>query len=161
MTQWKVGDIVEVKTSRYQDSELHIGERGNVVFVVGDSSVLIEPHNKKVHFKTYHLFSDEVRLVSSSPDRIKSDGYWYKREREVLPEWVKDGAWVKNSINERLYKLEIKGDSIKVIGNNGWTLNTCKELGLPAKFELAIPAPTTYETIQINGKLYNLVPVES
>ena len=111
MTQFKVGDRV-----RRANGE-KIWDNGPDTAIVKDIhygnvfSVVDHPYNGKSSYDDTKAWVFEVDgfTLATPPATIQHEGYNYTRGEPVVPEWVKNGAWVINKENGELNQL-IAGD---------------------------------------------------
>ena len=58
-------------------------------------------------------------LIATPPETIQHEGYNYTRGEPVVPEWVKDGAWVVNIGNDELRRVkEVKPGVFDLVVND-------------------------------------------
>ena len=106
--QVKEGDVLEYRGDG-ESKRFHnftIGKRyvvkrdGLGVYIVSDTGK--RAIVAALLFETYgfHL------VATTPPETIQHEGYNYTRGEPVVPEWVKDGAWVVNIYSDELRKVE-------------------------------------------------------
>ena len=125
MTQFKVGDRVRRKDG------LEVWDGGPDTAIVKGIhkdhhiSVVAHPNNGASDFdetRDWVMSSGRFHLVSTTPPAtIQHEGYNYTRGEPVVPEWVKDGAWVVHKESGELNQL-IAGDPgyFKAVNKKTW-----------------------------------------
>ena len=120
MTQFKVGDRVRRKSGG------KIWDNGPETAIVkgihkhGCISVIEHPLNGCSGWdgtRDWAMFSDSFHLVPTTPpETIQHEGYNYTRGEPVVPDWVKDGAWIVDKEDGSVVQLFICGNSAGVHG---------------------------------------------
>lgn len=113
MTQFKVGDRVRRANGGKiwdsgPDTAIVKGIHNGDVF-----SVVDHPRNGKSYYngtRDWMLFSDDFTLATP-PATIQHEGHNYTRGEPVVPEWVKDGAWVINKLTWEVKQIHIMNES--------------------------------------------------
>lgn len=100
----KIGDKIRSVTDR--DWGISVGG----IYVVekvrnmGDSSYVFfndsNDNTRMRNFRNYEL------VTETPPATIQHEGYNYTRGEPVVPEWVKDGAWVVDTITDQVAYIE-------------------------------------------------------
>lgn len=97
MTEFKVGDVIR----NIDNPHYEIGAIGKVIGVNDDGYVKVNLKSKTIYGeRNYWAYQGWMELISSPsetpPATITHEGYTYTRGDRVLPDWLKDGAWVVN-----------------------------------------------------------------
>lgn len=107
MTQFKVGDRVLVKDSTWVPNSRTLSMVGLECEVRMKSSVNSSVSVWNSDKSDWRNFRDtDLELVPTTPpDTIQHEGYNYTRGEPVVPEWVKDGAWVVDTVHDRVLQM--------------------------------------------------------
>ena len=130
MTKFKVGDrvkLVKVGGSVPISFGYKVGDIASIVDPRDASSIVIKmdygPEEERTLFVCSHEIEPAIRLTT--PETIQHEGYNYTRGEPVVPEWVKDGAWVVTTkdgelIPDVLYQLVEQEDGFYTKGRSGY-----------------------------------------
>ena len=121
MTQFKVGDRVLVKDSTWVPNSRTLSMVGLECEVRMKSSVNSSVSVWNSDKSDWRNFRDtDLELVPTTPpDTIQHEGYNYTRGEPVVPEWVKDGAWVVHKETGDVMRLSVSQYAVKAINMNG------------------------------------------
>ena len=116
--QLKEGDVLEYRGDGHLRSAFSF-EKGKVYKVENGGDYLFI--RSECGSRAYSCFSNlggfGFHLVPSTPpETIQHEGYNYTRGEPVVPEWVKDGAWVVDKEDGAVSQLFICGNSVGVHG---------------------------------------------
>lgn len=109
MTQFKVGDRVKLVKEFGGWCNSNVGKEG--VIITKDREDYdwerVKFYNSSGDmFETDYGNPSHLELVSTTPpETIQHEGYNYTRGEPVVPEWVKDGAWVVHKESGDLHQL--------------------------------------------------------
>lgn len=125
MTQFQVGDRVKLVEEHGAWCNGNLGKEGTVIRVPNEERgwMYVKFDNSIGEaFETDWGSPDYLKLVSTSttpPETIQHEGYNYTRGEPVVPEWVKDGAWVVNICSGELRKVkEVKPGVFDLVVND-------------------------------------------
>ena len=104
MSKFKVGDVIESVSDFCPTSGLSSGDvrivtdckNGSVYFNDSDG---IQRYRPQRDYKLIH------RPEQTPPATITHEGYTYNRGERVVPEWVKDGAWVVRASDGQKFEI--------------------------------------------------------
>lgn len=123
MTKFKVGDRVKLVKEFGGWCGCNLGKEG---VIIAKKSEDYEWERAKFDnsvddiFETDYGNPSHLELLSSTPPAtIQHEGYNYTRGEPVVPEWVKDGAWVVEKETGDVMCLSVSKHAVKAINMNG------------------------------------------
>ena len=114
MTQFKVGDrvkLVKADGSVPDVDGYKVGDTASVVESSDQLRILIRMDNGPEKHRELFVGNHEIEPASpiTPPATIQHEGYNYTRGEPVVPEWVKDGAWVVDTVHDRVLQIRSHG----------------------------------------------------
>ena len=121
MTQFKVGDRVKLKSHTAGWWGGNLGKIGTVIAVGRWNSFNVKFDNSEgCIWEVDRGDGSDLELVPSTPPiTIQHEGYNYTRGEPVVPEWVKDGAWVVEKETGGVMRLAVSNYTVKATNMNG------------------------------------------
>ena len=116
--QVKEGDVLEYRGDGPHTSAFSFKKGKNYTVQINNYSIfIVDEYGKRATGVLGDVEAFGFHLVSTTPpETIQHEGYNYTRGEPVVPEWVKDGAWIVDKEDGAVSQLFICGNSAGVHG---------------------------------------------